>query len=93
MITYHEYNNGYNNPVYNAHKNLGVHYTWQNTVEKPSPQVQREEWDGKGKADVWGDAAGKASGRGYTGAGLGQMTNEQGGCGLRHKCCVRAGWQ
>ena len=25
-------NHGYNNPVYNAHKNVGAHYTWQNTV-------------------------------------------------------------
>ena len=23
---------GYNNPHYNVHKNMGVHYTWQNTV-------------------------------------------------------------
>ena len=28
VITYR----GYNNPVYNAHKNVGVHRTWQNTV-------------------------------------------------------------
>ena len=28
MTTYH----GYNNPVYNAHKNVGVHGTWQNMV-------------------------------------------------------------
>ena len=28
MITYH----GCNNPVYNAHKNVGAHYTRQNTV-------------------------------------------------------------
>ena len=28
MITYH----GYNNPMYKAHKNMGVHYTWQNMV-------------------------------------------------------------
>ena len=27
MITYHGYNNGHNNPVCNAHKNMGVHYT------------------------------------------------------------------
>ena len=32
MITDHEYNNEYNNPMHNAHKNVGVHYTWQNTV-------------------------------------------------------------
>ena len=24
---YHGYNNGCNNPVYNAHKNMSVHYT------------------------------------------------------------------
>ena len=30
MITYH----GYNNPIYNAHKNMGAHYTWQNPVFK-----------------------------------------------------------
>ena len=29
MITYHEYNNGYSNPMCNMHKNMGVHYTWQ----------------------------------------------------------------
>ena len=28
MITY----DGYNNPVYDAHKNVGAHYIWQNTV-------------------------------------------------------------
>ena len=32
MITYHGCNNGYNNPVYNANRNVGAHYTWQNTV-------------------------------------------------------------
>ena len=32
MTTYHRYNNGYNNPVYNAHKSVGAHYTQQNTV-------------------------------------------------------------
>ena len=32
MSTCHEYKNGYNNPVYNAHKNVAVRYTWQNTV-------------------------------------------------------------
>ena len=32
MITYHGYNNGYKNPMYNVHKNAGMHYTWQNTV-------------------------------------------------------------
>ena len=26
------YNNGYDNPMYNAHKNVGAHYTRQNTV-------------------------------------------------------------
>ena len=31
MVTHHGYNNGYNNPIYNAHKNAGAHYTWQNT--------------------------------------------------------------
>ena len=25
MITYHRYNNEYNNPMYNPHKNVGVH--------------------------------------------------------------------
>ena len=30
MITYHVHNNGYNNPMYNAHKNVGAHYPWQN---------------------------------------------------------------
>ena len=30
MITYHEYNT----PVYNMHKNVGAHYTRQNTVGK-----------------------------------------------------------
>ena len=28
MITYH----GFNNPMYNAHQNVGVRYTWQNAV-------------------------------------------------------------
>ena len=32
MITYHGYNNGNNNPIYNAHKNVDMHYTWQNIV-------------------------------------------------------------
>ena len=32
MMTYHGYNNGYNNPVYDVHKNMGAHNTWQNTV-------------------------------------------------------------
>ena len=27
MITY----DGYNNTMYNTHKNMGAHYTWQNT--------------------------------------------------------------
>ena len=27
MITYHRYNSGYNNPVYNAHKNVDAHHT------------------------------------------------------------------
>ena len=30
------YNNGHNNPMYNAHKNMGAHYTQQNTVS-PRP--------------------------------------------------------
>ena len=29
MIIYYGYNNGSNDPVYNAHKNVGVRYTWQ----------------------------------------------------------------
>ena len=32
MITYHGYDNGHNNPMYNAHKNVGIRYTWQNMV-------------------------------------------------------------
>ena len=32
MITYHGYNNGYNNPVYHGHKDVGAHYTGQNMV-------------------------------------------------------------
>ena len=32
MITYHGYNNGHDNPMYNAHKTVGIHYTWQNMV-------------------------------------------------------------
>ena len=32
MIMYHGYNNEYNNPIYNVHRNVGVHYTWQNMV-------------------------------------------------------------
>ena len=32
MITYYGYNNGYNNPVYNVHKNVGAYYTRQNMV-------------------------------------------------------------
>ena len=30
MITYHGYNNG--DPMYNTHKSMGPHYTWQNMV-------------------------------------------------------------
>ena len=29
VITYRGYNNGYNNPVYNAHKTVDVLYTWE----------------------------------------------------------------
>ena len=29
MITYHGYNNRYNDPVCNAHKTVSVHYTQQ----------------------------------------------------------------
>ena len=32
MIAYHGHNNDYDNLVYNVHKNVGVHYTQQNTV-------------------------------------------------------------
>ena len=32
MIIYHGYNNGYNNPTCNVHKNMGAHYTWENVV-------------------------------------------------------------
>ena len=32
MITCHGCNSGYNSPMYNAHRNTSVHYTWQNTV-------------------------------------------------------------
>ena len=32
MITYHGYNNGHNNPMYNVYKNGGAHYTRQNMV-------------------------------------------------------------
>ena len=32
MITYHGYNNGCNNPMFNVHKNVGAHYTWRNMV-------------------------------------------------------------
>ena len=32
MITYHGYSNGHNNPMYNMHKNVGAHYTWQNVA-------------------------------------------------------------
>ena len=34
MITYHGYNNEYNNPVHSAHRSVGVHYTQQNMVTK-----------------------------------------------------------
>ena len=30
MITYH----GYNNPMYNTYKNVGVYHTWQSMVIK-----------------------------------------------------------
>ena len=32
MITYHGCSNGNNNPMYNVHKTVGAHCTWQNTV-------------------------------------------------------------
>lgn len=32
VIAYHGYNKGYSNPVHNAHKMVGVHHMWQNTV-------------------------------------------------------------
>ena len=31
MITYHGHNSRHDNPVYNMHKNVDVHYTQQNT--------------------------------------------------------------
>ena len=30
MITCHGYSKGYNNPMCDTHKNMGVYYTWQN---------------------------------------------------------------
>ena len=32
IITYLGYNNGYNNPVYNAHKNVDAYYTWEHII-------------------------------------------------------------
>ena len=32
MITYHGYNNGYSNPMYNAHKIMNKHYTRKKIV-------------------------------------------------------------
>ena len=32
MITYNVYNNGYNNPMYNVYKTMGIQYTCQNMV-------------------------------------------------------------
>ena len=34
MVTHRGYNGEYNNPTYDAHKNMGAHYTWQNMVTK-----------------------------------------------------------
>ena len=42
MITCHRYNNGYNNPMHNAHKNVGAHYAQKNMVitsQRPHLQI------------------------------------------------------
>lgn len=36
MIAYHAYNSEYSNPMYNVHKNVDAHYTWQNTISSLS---------------------------------------------------------
>ena len=36
MITYH----GYNNLIYNVHKNMSVHYTQQNTLHHRKGQLE-----------------------------------------------------
>ena len=44
MITHHGYNHGHNNPMYNAHKNVVLHYTWQMTVcEIQKTNTQRKQ--------------------------------------------------
>ena len=52
MITYHGYNNRYNNSVYNAHKNVGTHYTQQNVVlcSFETPQAKPLTLQGTGTA-------------------------------------------
>ena len=32
MTIHHVYNNGYNNPMYNVHQNVGAHYTREHMV-------------------------------------------------------------
>ena len=52
MITYHEYSNGYNNLMYNAHKNVDVHYTWQNMGNFNCMKSERSEEAAKGKFEA-----------------------------------------
>ena len=44
MITCHGYINGYNNPVYNVHKNMGARYKWQSMVSTTEQDRKRALW-------------------------------------------------
>ena len=41
-ITHHGHNNGHNNPVCNAHKNVGTHCTWPNVVNNKNPSLHQD---------------------------------------------------
>ena len=42
MITYHGYNNGHNNPMYNVHKNAGAHYTQEHIIHSKIQYLGRQ---------------------------------------------------
>ena len=44
MITYHGYNNGHANPVYNVQKTVGVHHTQHNMVNPLNCSLKWGDW-------------------------------------------------
>ena len=84
MNTYH----GYNNPMYNAHKNIGAHYAWQNTgkpiSERQTPYGLTYLWNLKNKmeTETWvrGTDSQLSEGRG------GEGRKKVKGLTTEHKC-------